>query len=166
MKKTLLSTIVFLPLALSAQRLEVIASGGQYLSRKGISITATIGEVCVSRPSGNESYGTEGFQQGFKASQDLPGSAIDRNRAESAIQAQLFPNPAIDYVQVALQNPKGQSVHLRLYNNMGLLLQETETRNELHSFDIGLLSAGRYLIALQFAEDEPIITLPFAKISR
>ena len=165
MKKTLLTALAFLPLALMAQRLEVMASGGQYLARGGISINATIGEVCVGAPSGAGLSGTEGFQQGFKTAESLQ-TTVDREEFSPEIQAQLYPNPAIDQVQVSLQHTADQPVRLQLYNSQGLLIQETETAGALHTFELSSLAAGQYWISLQPAGAKPALMLPFSKISR
>lgn len=163
MKKTLLMALAFLPLALMAQRLEVIGSGGQYLSRGGLSISATIGEVFVATPSGSEQFATEGFQQGYLQST----LAASRSETPASLPAaSLFPNPATDRLQVSLQNMSNQPVRLTLYNSVGKLIGEAETVSGAHAFNVTALAAGHYWIAVQTDEKSPAFTLPFEKINQ
>ena len=163
MRKTLLIILAFLPLALMAQRLEVIGSGGQYLSRGGVNISATIGEVFVATPSGSKHFATEGFQQGYL----LPDLAASRTETPASLSAaSLFPNPTADRVQVSLQNMSNQPVRLTLYNSVGKLIQESETNAEIHFFNVASLPAGHYWIAVQTDENSPVISLPFEKINQ
>ena len=166
--KVILSVASMVPLCLSsfmlgAQRLEVMSSGGQNLVRRGLSITATIGEVCVAETSNHQKAVTGGFQQGF-----LSGPIATTDREEQTVDIPaiaLFPNPATDRVQVSLQHFKGASVRLRLFNSLGSLIQETETNHDFYAFDIRALAAGSYWISMSRDTDQTPVTLPFSKIN-
>ena len=162
MRKTLLIALAFMPLVLAAQRLEVIGAAGQTLSRGGVSVTATLGEVFVATPSGPEQFATEGFQQGYL----LANVAVSRTETTSALTtAELYPNPAVERVQVSFENPGGQPVQLKLYNSVGSLLETVKTGSSTHDFKVAALPAGHYWISIQPTDYQPAISLPFEKVN-
>lgn len=162
MRKTLLIALAFMPLVLMAQQLEVIGTGAQTLSQGGISITATIGEVFVAAPSGPEQFATEGFQQGYRQ----PNDVVDRTETTSALpSAELYPNPALDRVQVSFENPTAQSIYLKLYNSVGRLIETVKTGSSTYDFNVTALPAGHYWISIQPTDHQPAISLPFEKIN-
>ncbi len=162
MRKTLLIALAFLPLVLCAQRLEVIGSGGQMLSRGGLSITATIGEVFVAVPSGPDGFATEGFQQGYLLS-DVAASRTEKTSASPI--AELYPNPAVDRVRVSFEKLGDQPVHLKMYNSVGRLLETVKTGSNTHDFNVTALPAGHYWISVQPTDNHPTLSLPFEKVN-
>ena len=60
----------------------------------------------------------------------------------------IYPNPAKDYVQLK-GNIAGEAMTIRLYDQMGRLLQETVTRQAAYRLDLTRLAPGTYLIRLQ-----------------
>ncbi len=166
MRKLIFNLVFLLPTIVLAQRMEVVAAGSQELSGAGIHITATIGEVCVSGLKGAKEYATEGFQQGFLSAESTASRDQQGITSAAIMQASLFPNPATDRVQVELQNLGGQSVRLRLYNQLGLLVQEAESSSAVYAFDLKMLASGQYWVAIQPADNQAAIALTFAKINR
>lgn len=119
---------------------KVVASNGKQLTAPGIQLSYTVGEVSVTTKTAGGSTLTQGFHQSYK---NAVGIAI----AESPVSITVFPNPAINYVQVKMEDALSQSIIIRLYSLSGQLVkQESSFTPELTTIDVAELTAGVYLL--------------------
>ena len=73
-------------------------------------------------------------------------SSMDKSNVVS-----LYPNPAIDYVQVKIENSELQEPTITLYNILGNEVDVTlkEQEDDTYLVDISSLPAGYYFLALR-----------------
>ena len=163
MRNTLFACCLLLPLALQAQDLQVIATGGQQLSNGQFLLTATVGEPVTNSSTGELEYVSAGFQQGYRADEDLAADQADP--AAKPVSSLLFPNPTTDRLQVSLKNAGVPPLRLQILNRQGGLVREAETSAETFQFDLHNLPAGHYWVVIQAADQRQTISLPFEKIN-
>lgn len=63
----------------------------------------------------------------------------------------LYPNPAIDYIQVKIENSSLQEATVMIYNIIGnpVEVQIRETEDDTYVIDIQELPAGYYFVAIK-----------------
>ncbi|MFH0841052.1 MAG: T9SS type A sorting domain-containing protein [Bacteroidota bacterium] len=102
-------------LSLSAQKQEVIASAGGYNSAGDISISWTLGETIIPTFSAGGLILTHGFQQ------QLIVTTIEENLLE-LVNVTVYPNPAIDVLNIKFELPLDGAVDLYLLTQQGSLV--------------------------------------------
>ena len=118
----------------------VIGSDGDYAENNKFSITYTIGEVVTEfgRDSSINIDLTQGFNQSYISIVSVEDHIVD-------MEINVFPNPAIDFLNVSLKQSI-DDLELKLYDINGKILkQELIVEND---FKIGFteLPVGTYLL--------------------
>ncbi len=73
-------------------------------------------------------------------------SAMDKKNVVS-----LFPNPAVDYIQVKVENSTLEEPQVKLYNVLGNEVEVTlrEEEEGIYNINISQLPAGYYFLAIR-----------------
>lgn len=102
---------------------------------------------------------TAGFAQ---SQQDTPSPSVEFNISESV---HIFPNPAVEYLQVKVQHVPATEVRLAVHNILGNEMNvETEIVDE-HELRVRVkdLASGYYLLAVKDDETKYRGTFKFLK---
>jgi len=85
--------------------------------------------------------------------------------AEQGIRAKLYPNPAVEYVHVAFEEPVAKQSKLAVHNIIGNILDvEMETIDEYEvRIKVKDLPVGYYLLAIRDEHSNSRSTLKFLK---
>ena len=96
---------------------------------------------------------TQGFQQTHDLSTVIAGENPD-------VKPILFPNPTRDVVTVQWLAMEGRTVHVKLMDTMGRMVQTSALAfNAPVTFDLSGLANGTYFLRLT-VQDGPSLTLP------
>lgn len=142
--KFLFSTFLILCFALSsAQSLtpEVVSTAGSTLSDGTHSLTWTLGEPLTSTLSTTNTL-TQGFQQGAI---NITAIAVE---TKNVITINVYPNPAIDIVQLQFSE-RVKNCFISIYSNDGKLMYSDKIlENSSYKLNLGALPSGTYSLKL------------------
>jgi hypothetical protein len=84
------------------------------------------------------------------------------------VQAEIYPNPSSGRASISYNLPLEESVQLRIYNQRGMLIQETSLNNahqgnNSQSVDLSSQAAGIYFCSLVTAESVKTIRMLVVK---
>ena len=142
------NTIIILLLAASALHLnaqtftqEVYSSGGGYYKQINGSMQFNIGEPLTESYSASDGILYQGFEQGSYSILSVYEIGAD------AITANVFPNPAIDFLNVSLASNSNATFDIKIYSMMGQTLSAfTAHSNEIQKIDLlGFTSSIFYI---------------------
>lgn len=118
----------------------VVPAGGT-ASGNGGSATYTVGQIADQRMESTGKYIIEGVQQPYEIStvgvNDYPGIQLE---------AVLFPNPTLDYVNLRISNfelPE-HGLIAQLYDNNGRLLKVFTIKDQLTKMDLSVYPSATY----------------------
>ncbi|HLP96469.1 MAG TPA: T9SS type A sorting domain-containing protein [Saprospiraceae bacterium] len=164
MKKQWWFLLLLLPGSVAAQQQMVLSSAGMQQANAKLQVTVTIGEPFVALAIGSGQMFTEGFQQGFLGP-ELPDLAVDRIITAADWGARIYPNPAVEFLQVSLELAKDQSCRLQIINSIGALVLEAETSEASLQLDIQHLAPGAYWLLLIPSNQTDAHSYHFSKIN-
>jgi hypothetical protein len=129
-------------LSLFAQDLEhnVIGTDGGYAINNKFSITYTIGELVTEYALDTtlEVDLTQGFNQSYISIVSVEDHIVD-------IEINVFPNPAIDHLNVALSKTYNQ-LHYYLYDINGKIIKQEKINETNFKIGFSSISSGTYLL--------------------
>ncbi len=146
MKKILLFLSVCFSINFSvAQSLspQIISTSGTSFIGSSAQLDWTLGEPVTAALTNSNNILTQGFQQ-----PNLLTTAIDDVPADYSVT--IFPNPAIDFVNLQIQNALNESLLIDLYTIEGKLLKSQQINSSTHlQIDMTAYSSGTYLLSIK-----------------
>jgi len=139
----IISSLLILPAISQVAKQDVIASAGGYNTATGISLSWTLGETIVPTFSSSNLILTHGFQQ------QLIITSVEEN-LESLVKITLYPNPAIDVINLVFDEPLDGEVQVTVMNFMGKLVRTDFMESAMVEKQIDLhdLPGGIYFLRL------------------
>ncbi|HAN18212.1 MAG: hypothetical protein A2X13_07490 [Bacteroidetes bacterium GWC2_33_15] len=145
-KLLLLSVVCFVVVSANGQSISssVVASAGGYSEAGEISLSWTLGELAVETFTASELILTQGFQQGYY---EITG--ID-DPLNADFKVKVFPNPAVEFIYIQVENQDIQKIKIELYNMEGKLVHNEIYENPAISYelDISKHSSTQYILKI------------------
>ena len=165
MKKAVLSFSIFaFAVSAFAQTLSptVIASGGNYASSGGVSLSYTIGELAAVQTF---SAGNTILTQGFQQPNDIINGLLDIEKGPDG-SFSVYPVPAQTMLWFGYEFTEAGKVEVSMTNvlgqKMGYALSEGyDNGKQVHSFDCSTYASGNYFLTVKFTSpsgQEKILT--------
>ncbi len=125
----------------------VISSSGTSFNNGTSQLDWTLGEPITAAFNSSGTAITEGFHQ-----PDLVVTSI--NNMESCYTVNVFPNPAIDVLQIQFHN-LNETVFIELFDAKGKLIRSEQINSSAALLmDMGNYSAGTYLLSLKSGQSK------------
>jgi hypothetical protein len=122
----------------------VVATAGGYSTAGGLSLSWTLGELATETLTSTNLILTQGFQQGYYeiTSIDDPLSKL--------IDLKVFPNPAVDYINILIEDVDVKNVKIELYNLEGKLIynEQWENSGSAHQLQLNNFSSSQYILRI------------------
>lgn len=126
-----------------AQQRDVISAAGDDVNVDGVAMSFTIGETVVEMANNDSVYLTAGFQQ----SNIIISNALPKE--EIKIKAKVFPNPAINFFYIEINQPENSQFFIVLHNTKGqFILRQNVNVSPLQVSLAGLPNGVYYLTVL------------------
>ncbi len=157
MKKGLLIVVSIVIANLSfAQSLDrvLVSSGGESYANGNFQADVSLGEPVIATFEGGDYMLTQGFHQGlmiFKEIENLQD-----------IEFQLYPNPAVDYVNVEFPVNDYQEVIIQVVSLNGQVIWNAQLTDSTTRLHVSLWPVGVYMLRL-IADNEIKITSKISK---
>lgn len=162
MKKIINTVILFVSGAtlLSAQSIEkkVIGSAGKTLTAGNIQLDFTVGEPFTKSLTTASNSITQGFHQPIltlarlsdpnDTSSTLPAERLN-DKLIHGIDITIYPNPAIDFINIKLNHAIDESLTITITNVQGQLVKQEIMQQQTMQIDFSGLVAGTYLIVVK-----------------
>lgn len=147
MKKLLLLFACFSFNYIAAQTLapDVITTSGTSFNNGGSQLDWTLGEPVTATYNSSGNMLTQGFHQ-----PNLLITSVENQ--ETAYSVDVFPNPAIDYVQLQFKNLK-EELLIELFAADGKLLESKQTITDIQ-FSMINYPAGAYLLSVKSGQSK------------
>ncbi|OFX86896.1 MAG: hypothetical protein A2W99_04050 [Bacteroidetes bacterium GWF2_33_16] len=147
MKKLLLSFLfgLFVVFAFSQSiSSSVVATAGGYSEAGGLSLSWTLGELATETFTTTNLILTQGFQQGY-----FEITSIDEPLSKS-IDLKVYPNPAIDFINILIEDIDVKLVRIELYNLEGKLIsnEQWENTGTPYQFQLSSFSSSQYILRI------------------
>lgn len=130
-RKLIISSFFLLSLCLiGLQAQEAIPAAGGEASSAGGSVSYSVGQIFYSIITGSDGTVIQGVQQPYEISV-ISGLSVDKG---INLMISAFPNPAIDFLILKVENPEGKKLIYHLYDVQGKLLetkQLTDTQTQI-----------------------------------
>lgn len=122
----------------------VVASAGGYKEAGGISLSWTLGELATETFVTTDLILSQGFQQGY-----YEVTAID-DPLSKTIGLKVFPNPAIDFINIQIEDQDVKKVKIELYNMEGKLVHNEEWVNNgtVYQLHISNFNSSQYILRI------------------
>ena len=120
----------------------VVASAGGYSEAGGISLSWTLGELATETFTSTNLILTQGFQQGY-----YEITSINEPLSKS-INLKVFPNPAVDFINILIEDIDVNTVKIELYNMEGKLISNEQWENTGSPYQLQLsnFSSSQYIL--------------------
>jgi hypothetical protein len=128
---------------------EIVSSGGDYFTTVNGSMSSTIGEPVSETLKVNEYILTQGFQQSIIF---LMVDFDEKDKTELCVH--IYPNPAIDYLKVKVENAGTQTVSYNLRTAEGKLLLEGRFNSPETEITVNQLPAATYFLKIYTDQEE------------
>ena len=143
-----LSALLFLVLQLTGLHAQeaIITSGGDASGSTG-SVSYSIGQVVYTTNNGTNGSAAQGVQQPYEISvvtglEEAKGINLDFS---------VYPNPAINYVTLKIENYKTENLMYQLYDNNGKLFENKKVTGSETQIDMSSLVISTYFLKVSNA---------------
>jgi type IX secretion system substrate protein len=166
MKKIILiSAINCVAIIANAQSIEknVIGSAGKTLTAGNIQLDFTVGEAFAKSLTTSSGNITQGFHQPaltitrFADPEDttniLPAERLNE-KLISGIDLTVYPNPAVDFINLKLNHAIDESLTITITNMQGQLVKQEIMQQQTMKIDFSNLVAGTYLVIVKNAKGD------------
>jgi hypothetical protein len=160
MKKTfILLSIVFISISMYGQRLSpqvIVSSGSCFKASSGVSLSFSLGECVTETYSNSSVILSQGFQQGYYEVKPLAiydGSAVDM---------QVYPLPATDYITIGLGGDKDKCF-AEIYDINGKLVLTKQLVQESTNLNLEEMVAGTYILVVTDNTKKALKTMQIIK---
>ena len=158
MKKLILSLFILLPTFISAvQAQQVVSSGGAFFKGDNFSLSWTIGEPVIETLSNGSVILTQGFQQGYPASNSI------EDFLQTGLNIQVYPNPVADNLNLLVKSDNYASLQFSLHDISGKALFRGSIISDLTNIDMNMVPHGVYLLRLLNKSGEPLQSFKVVK---
>ncbi|MCB9033297.1 MAG: T9SS type A sorting domain-containing protein [Chitinophagales bacterium] len=156
--KNILFIIIFL-FTIKAYTQEVIATTGNHYSNTNYSMSFTIGEPIITTYTTSNIIMTQGFHQTKLT--DI-ASFIKNFYSDATIS--VFPNPAVNSVQINLKSDKLIQYKTNVYDISGKLIYQTALLNATQQqIEVSHWSVGTYIIQVVDDKNQALATAKIIK---
>lgn len=131
---------------------EVIATAGDFFTTSDASLSWTLGEPVIETAGSGNVILTQGFHQ-----TEIMITAI-KEPLRVAYDLKVFPNPAVDIVNIDLTLAGDEIITVQLYNMNGERLINKKFQQRLFQLDLSSLASANYLLSLRKLNGELITT--------
>lgn len=162
--KKCLTTLMFVSVIAVAQGQsvtpEVTASAGTHFSASNIQVSWTIGEPLTATLSNSNNKITQGFHQAL-----LMATSIEE-QSLNGVNIDVYPNPAIDILNINVQNYLGE-LQLELFDMEGKLLQNQQVyaSQENIQVNMGGYARAHYLLRIYSKDGNINYTYKIVKLN-
>ncbi len=120
----------------------VIATAGGSSEAGGINLSWTMGELAIETFTTTNLILTQGFQQGYYEITSIEDPLTKR------IDLQIYPNPAIDIINILIENQDSKSIRIELYSIDGKLVtnEQWENTGSPYQFQLNRFSSNQYIL--------------------
>lgn len=162
MKKTLILLLVTcLGFYVSGQSISsyVVASAGESVEVEGLNVSWTLGEIAIETLESNDLILTQGFQQGYFEIVSI-GEPLSNN-----FIIKVYPNPASEYVYVALESEEIRDAVIEMYDLEGKLVYNSklDVIEGLNKIDLVNLSSSQYILRISDTSGNVLQTFKLIK---
>lgn len=131
-----------------AQHRDVISAAGDDIKLDGVAMSFTIGETVVEMANNDSIHLTSGFQQSnIIISNSLPKEDI-------RISAKVYPNPAVDFFFLEINQPENSQYLIVLHNTKGQFILRQNVNRSPQQVSLADLPKGVYYLTLLNSENE------------
>jgi hypothetical protein len=121
---------------------QVVATSGDSYKNSNFQLDWSLGELQTETYYGTEIILTQGFNQ----ADYIPISKIENSKLEPGIS--IFPNPAIDYIQVKIEDLSITNLHYFITNLLGKKLVDNNLTNSSTLINLNTYEVGTYFIII------------------
>lgn len=149
MKKILLFLFVSTIFILTTEAQSSVVSAGGDASNSSGSVAYSVGQVAVEHQGNNVNTITEGVQQTYEI------STIVDNYPNIVINAIVYPNPTLNYIQLSLTNfdIHSRKIEGRIYDSNGKFLTYVDIKELETIIDLSKFATGTYYLSLYEKEE-------------
>jgi len=161
MRKIFLFYAMMIPAMLKAQMLtpQVIASGGEYATGGGYSLSQTIGELNVETVTAPAAILTQGFQQPVPEIISFIGESENTNA-----MLDVFPNPACNVLFVRIRSEGPHNIVITDVPGKKIISSVIPASAfGPKTFDVSMLPAGVYFLTISSSDNSFNKTTRFTK---
>lgn len=122
---------------------QVVAVAGFSGTNGGHLLDFTVGELAVTTVGSGPHQVTQGFHQTYTETVSL------QEAGDVTLHIRVFPNPATEYVNIALTGEKTMDITAAVYDSQGKLLYTgNHPQAQLFRIDLQAFAAGTYYVRL------------------
>ena len=120
----------------------VIATAGGSSEAGGINLSWTMGELAIETFTTTNLILTQGFQQGYYEITSI------EDPLTKLMDLQIYPNPAIDIINILIENQDTKYIRLELYSIDGKLVtnEQWENTGSAYQFQLNRFSSNQYIL--------------------
>jgi hypothetical protein len=150
-KKVVLSLFLLLILRLTELHAQqaIPASGGN-ASGSGGSVSYTVGLVVYTTNIGTNGSASQGVQQPYEIS---VVTGLEEAKGINLILS-VYPNPAMNYVTLKIENYKTENLTYQLYDNNGKLFENKKVTGSETQIDLSKLVISTYFLKIHESNKE------------
>jgi hypothetical protein len=127
---------------------DVIASSGGFDHVSGSSFSWTIGETVIETVQNTATIFTQGFQQ------PVPDFFTGVKEIEKEQGFKIYPNPALDVVNIILTDNIGKSFNIEIYDIQGRQLLTNNIANGIGDYQINIASFANGPLFLRISDQK------------
>jgi len=126
----------------------ILTSGGTAIGNNG-SQTYAIGQMVYTTNTGVNGSLAQGVQQPFEILlTDIEDKEMD------SFNFSIYPNPISEILNLKVENYNNEVIYLRLYNLLGMLIEEVRLTTNVYSFKTCDLPSSTYLLRVMHEQKE------------
>ncbi len=119
----------------------IISSGAVNSSSSSYSNFGVLGEVFVNTSATGNSYNnTVGFLNSYKIT-------VGIKKDLSVLKSKIYPNPTNRFITIEFSETP-QNYTLEIHNNLGQLIIQKQSSNQIEKIDLGYVPQGMYFIKI------------------
>ena len=97
-----------------------------------------------------------GGLNGFNSDLNVDGTVVSTQYLGSTMSYNIYPNPVDDQLHISMNNLKGQTAAIRMYNAIGQLIFETNTNQSSTSIFVNNQAPGLYLMEIKVGGERKV----------
>lgn len=150
--------LIFLSYSLTGQKImpEILSSSGGLHSGQNANLSWTLGELSIKTFTTDDMMLTQGFQQPYL----YVNSTFN---PESKIEAIIYPNPAIDFINIDFKYTGNNLFTLSIIDINGNILKHINLKKN-KKINISNLDPGYYFIAINSGRGIELTGIKFLKL--